>query len=77
MAQVSVIGGELKEYQILLSPEKMKHYGVGLNDAVAAVEGMNTNTSGGVLYEYGNEYIIRGVLSTNNTTTLSTTLIKT
>ena len=77
VAQVSVIGGELKEYQILLSPEKMKHYGVGLNDAVAAVEGMNTNTSGGVLYEYGNEYIIRGVLSTNDTAALSAALVKT
>ena len=77
VAQVSVIGGELKEYQILLSPEKMKHYGVGLNDAVAAVEGMNTNTSGGVLYEYGNEYIIRGVLSTNDTAALSSALVKT
>ena len=77
VAQVSVIGGELKEYQILLSPEKMKHSGVGLYDAVAAVEGMNTNTSGGVLYEYGNEYIIRGVLSTNDTAALSAALVKT
>ncbi|MGM9692065.1 MAG: efflux RND transporter permease subunit [Alloprevotella sp.] len=77
VAQVSVIGGELKEYQILLSPEKMKHYGVGLNDALAAVEGMNTNTSGGVLYEYGNEYIIRGVLSTADTAALSAALVKT
>lgn len=77
VAQVSVIGGELKEYQILLSPEKMKHYGVGLNDAVAAVEGMNTNASGGVLYEYGNEYIIRGMLATRDTTALSAALVKT
>ena len=77
VAQVSVIGGELKEYQILLSPEKMKHYGVGLNDAVAAVEGMNTNASGGVLYEYGNEYIIRGMLATRDTAALSAALVKT
>lgn len=77
VAQVSVIGGELKEYQILLSPEKMKHYGVGLNDAVAAVEGMNTNASGGVLYEYGNEYIIRGMLATRDTAALSSALVKT
>ncbi len=76
VAQVSVIGGELKEYQILLSPEKMKHYGVGLNDAVAAVEGMNTNASGGVLYEYGNEYIIRGMLATRDTAELSAALVK-
>ena len=38
----------------------MKHYGVGLNEVMTAVEGMNRNFSGGVLYEYGNEYIVRG-----------------
>lgn len=31
VAQVAVIGGDIKEYQILLDPARMKHYGVGLN----------------------------------------------
>ena len=65
VAQVTVMGGEIKEYQILLNPDKMKHYGIGLNEVYAAVQDMNQNTAGGILYEYGNEYIIRGVLSTN------------
>ncbi|MDR1154325.1 MAG: CusA/CzcA family heavy metal efflux RND transporter [Bacteroidales bacterium] len=76
VAQVAVLGGDIKEYQILLNPEKMKHYGVGLDEVINAVTGMNQNASGGVLYEYGNEYIIRGVLSTNNVTALSKTVIK-
>ena len=66
VAQVSVIGGEIREYQILLDPSRMKHYGVSLSGVCDAVQSMNQNTSGGVLYEYGNEYIIRGVLSTDD-----------
>lgn len=76
VAQVTVMGGEIKEYQILLNPEKMKHYGVGLNEVYAAVQNMNQNTSGGILYEYGNEYIIRGMLSTNQIEKLSKSVIK-
>ncbi|MFA6859377.1 MAG: efflux RND transporter permease subunit [Bacteroidales bacterium] len=77
VAQVAVIGGEIKEYQILLSPEKMRHYSVGLNEVDEAVRDMNLNVSGGVLYEYGNEYIIRGVLSTDDVATLGKAAVKT
>ena len=66
VAQVTVIGGDIKEYQIKLSPEKMKHYGVSLQEVISATESMNRNSTGGVLYEYGNEYIIRGLLSTDD-----------
>ncbi len=64
VAQVAVIGGDIKEYQILLDPARMKHYGIGLNQVLAVCRQMNQNANGGVLYEYSNEYIIRGVLST-------------
>lgn len=77
VAQVAVIGGEIKEYQILLSPEKMKHYGIGLNEVNQVVQKMNQNAAGGVLYEYGNEYIIRGVLSTNQIDALGKAVVKT
>ena len=76
VAQVSVLGGELREYQILLDPARMKHYGVGLNDVLTAVNGMNQNTSGGVLYEYGNEYIVRGVRSTTDLSEMGKSLVK-
>ncbi|MGN0224655.1 MAG: efflux RND transporter permease subunit [Prevotella sp.] len=77
VAQVTVMGGDIKEYQILLSPDRMRHYGIGLNEVISAVRDMNQNTSGGILYEYGNEYIIRGMISTNKIEELSKTLIKT
>ncbi|MDR1680841.1 MAG: CusA/CzcA family heavy metal efflux RND transporter [Prevotellaceae bacterium] len=76
VAQVTVLGGDIKEYQILLNPEKMKHYGVGLDEVIAGVREMNRNASGGVLYEYGNEYIIRGVLATSDVAALGKTVVK-
>lgn len=77
VAQVTVLGGDIKEYQILISPEKMTHYGVGLAEVYAAVQGMNQNTAGGILYEYGNEYIIRGMLATNRVDQLGAAVVKT
>ena len=76
VAQVAVLGGEVKEYQILVSPERMAHHNVGLGDVLAAVQGMNANVSGGTLYEYGNEYIIRGVVSTTDVSALAKALVK-
>ena len=76
VAQVSVHGGDIKEYQILLSPGKMKHFGVSLADIMACTRGMNTNTNGGVRYKYGNEYIIRGITSTNDVEKLGTSIVK-
>ena len=76
MAQVTVIGGEIKEYQILLNPGKMKHYDISLDEVINVVKGMNQNASGGVLYEYGNEYIIRGILSTNQVEAIGKSVVK-
>ena len=76
VAQVAVLGGEVKEYQILLSPEKMMHYDVSLSEVLEATRGMNQNATGGTLYEYGNEYIIRGMLSTNSVEEIGATVVK-
>lgn len=75
VAQVTVIGGDIKEYQILLSPEKMKYYGISLQQVLDAAEQMNANSNGGVMYEYGNEYIIRGLLSTSDTGEMGRTVV--
>ena len=77
VAQVTVLGGEIKEYQILLNPEKMKHYKVSMDEVIDVVQDMNLNASGGILYEYGNEYIIRGALSTNKLDELGKAVVKT
>ncbi len=76
VAQVTVLGGDIKEYQILLSPEKMRHYGITLQEVMSAAQDMNRSSAGGVLYEYGNEYIIRGVLSTNDADAIGRAVVK-
>ena len=76
VAQVAVLGGDVKEYQILLDPEKMRHYGVGLSEVMEVTNGMNQNASGGVLYEYGNEYIIRGMLLSTDPEAIGKTVVK-
>ena len=76
VAQVSVLGGDIKEYQILIHPQKMKHYGVSLSDVLNATTGMNQNTNGGTIYEYGNEYIIRGLVSSDNIEDIGDAVVK-
>jgi len=76
VAQVSVHGGDIKEYQILLNPGKMNHFGVSLSEVMQATRGMNANTNGGVIYEYGNEYIVRGITSTNDIDRLEACIIR-
>ena len=77
VAQVAVIGGDIKEYQILLDPARMKHYGISLEEVLPVLENMNQNATGGILYEYGNEYIVQGVMATTHTDELGKAVIKT
>ena len=77
VAQVSVLGGDIREYQILIHPEKMKYFGVSLSELLAATDRMNQNTNGGVIYEYGNEYIVRGVVSTDDVERIAAAVVKT
>ena len=77
VAQVAVMGGDIKEYQILMDPCKMRRHGVSMDEVIYAVKGMNQNASGGTLYEYGNEYIVRGLLSTNDIDELKKAVVKT
>lgn len=77
VAQVAVLGGDIKEYQILLHPDRMKHYGVTLGEVMDFTRGMNQNTNGGVIYEYGNEYIVRGVLSSSDIQKMGRSVVKT
>lgn len=76
VAQVSVIGGDVKEYQIKLHPDKMKHFGITLSEVMEATEQMNRNTSGGVIYEHGNEYIVRANTTTNNVDKIASCVVK-
>lgn len=77
VAQVSVLGGDVKEYQILFDPGKMKHYGVSLDELMTATRSMNNNTNGGVVNQYGNEYIVRGIVATDRVDDIARSVVKT
>lgn len=76
VSQVTVIGGDRKQYQVLADPQLMKYYGVTIDELSKACTGISENSSGGVIREYGNEYIVRGIARTSDPEELGNTLIK-
>ena len=76
IAEVQVIGGGIKEYQILLDLDRMKHYNVSIEEVEKAATGVNNNVGGGILYEYGNEYIIKGNINTTSLTDIANTVVR-
>ena len=76
VSQVAVIGGDVREYQIHVSPQKMKHYGITLQEILDATEGINANAAGGVLYEYGNEYLVKGDVNTSSLEDIGLSVIR-
>ena len=77
VSSVSVIGGEVEEYAVNLIPGKMKLLGVSLNDVTSSLSGFNSNASGGVIYDYDNEYLIKAALSTTDIEQLKKTPVVT
>jgi CzcA family heavy metal efflux pump len=61
VSQVVPIGGEVKQYQVLVSPDRLRARGVTLQDVLHAAEGANVNASGGVYMDREQEYLIRGI----------------
>lgn len=76
VSQVTIIGGDLKQYQIFADPQKMHAYGVTMSELEAVGRSMSTNSTGGVVRDYGNEYAIRGIARTNDLEELGSTLVK-
>ena len=60
IANVIVIGGDYKQYQVLAHPEKLKYYGLSLSQLLEKVQQSNVNAPGGFLNQHGNQYIIKG-----------------
>lgn len=65
VAQVSVIGGEEREMQVLLSPDKMKYHNITLAEVLEALDGSNANAEGSVIYAHGNEYLVKGSVNSS------------
>lgn len=77
VANVITIGGQYKQYQILVSPQKLAHFGITLTQVLKAAEEANINASGGFLQQYAQEYIIRGLGRTEKIADLEKAVITT
>ena len=76
VAQISVMGGDVAEYQIMLNPERMKALDVTLEEIREAAENLNANASGGIIYDYGNEYLVKGSVHTESAAEIGKSVIR-
>lgn len=76
VSQVTIIGGDFKQYQVLANPRKMQYYQVSMNELAEVCRNISQNSTGGVLRQFGNEYVIRGIARTSDTTALGNSWIK-
>ena len=76
VSQVAVIGGDSPEFRINLDPELMRLHNVSLDEVLAATDGFNTNAGGGVVYDYGNEYIVKAELNTASPDELAAAVVR-
>jgi len=76
VSQVVIIGGLPKQYQILANPDKMRYYDVSLDELLTASKNTNSNASGGLLNEYGQEYIIRVTARSTNVEDIGNSVVK-
>jgi CzcA family heavy metal efflux pump len=77
VSQVTIIGGDYKQYQLLADPQKMDFLGVSMNELAQTGRSFSANSSGGVVRDFGNEYMIRGMARSNDLEELGNTHIKT
>jgi len=76
VSQVTIIGGDYKQYQVLADPQKMKYFDVSMNELAAVCRGISQNSTGGVVRQFGNEYVVRGIARTSDTEALGNTFVK-
>ncbi|MET0216518.1 MAG: CusA/CzcA family heavy metal efflux RND transporter [Burkholderiales bacterium] len=61
IADINSIGGYEKQYRVIADPDRLRHYGVTLKDVYTALANNNANSGGGVLRQYAEQYLIRGI----------------
>ena len=76
VSQVTIIGGEYKQYQVLADPQKMDYYKVNMSELIETCKNISRNSSGGLLRQYGNEYVVRGIARSSDVDVLGNTLVK-
>lgn len=77
VSQVTIIGGDLKQFQVLADPQKMNFYNVSLLEIADVCKGISHNSMGGVVRQFGNEFVVRGIARTADLEELGNSFIKT
>lgn len=76
VSQVIPIGGERMQYQVLVSPEKMRQFNVSIDDIDDALQLTNQNTTGGFVNNAGSEVLIRNIARTTDINEIGKTVIR-
>ena len=76
VSQVTIIGGDYKQYQVLADPYKMKVYNISMTELTETCKGISQNSTGGAVRQYGNEYVVRGMARSSDLEILGSTYIK-
>ncbi len=77
VSQVTIIGGDLKQFQVLADPQKMGYFDVSMHELAEVCKGISQNSMGGVLRQFGNEFVVRGIARTADLEELGNSFIKT
>lgn len=76
VSQVVVMGGGIKQYQVVLSPERMASYQLAVDEVLEALDQTNDNVSAGFHDEGGREYLIYGLGRADRPSDIEETLIE-
>ncbi|MDO9262028.1 MAG: efflux RND transporter permease subunit, partial [Flavobacteriaceae bacterium] len=76
VSQVTIMGGDYKQFQVLANSQKMKYFDVSMAELAAVCRGISQNSTGGALRQYGNEYVVRGIARTADIELLGNSFIK-
>lgn len=76
VSQVTIIGGDYKQYQVLANPQKMKYYQVSMTELADVCKGISQNSTGGVVRQFGNEYVVRGIARSSDIDVLGNSYIR-
>lgn len=76
VSQVTIIGGDYKQYQVLADPQKMKYFGISMDELAEACKNISQNSTGGVVRQFGNEFVVSGIARTSDVDEMGNTLVK-
>ena len=76
VSQVTVVGGDEKQYQVLADPLRMEAFGVTMEELENACTSLSVNSEGGIVRDRGNEYALRGIARTTDLDELGATLVR-